>query len=177
MKDENCKVGNYVRCNKKNIEDVTGAFGGVLYWRHSMYQLFDGEYREILKIEKSDFYPRRKICLDIKGIGGGSGGYYYFKDLDFITKEEYGKIKQITDETLSFKGEPKGENKMYDFKERLVEEIVELEDKVIKLSDFIEKSDPDKVIENDVQKKLLVIQLSQMNAYLNTLKFRLEVLE
>ena len=167
MKDENCKVGNYVRCNKKNIEDVTGAFGGVLYWRHSMYQLFDGEYREILKIEKSDFYPRRKICLDIKGIGGGSGGYYYFKDLDFITKEDY---KQITNETL-------GENKMNDFKERLIEEIVELEYKISKLSDFIEKYDFDEVIKNNVQKKLLVIQLSQMNAYLNTLKLRLEILE
>ena len=161
------KVGDYVRCNKKNIENIAGAFGGILYWRQVMYQLFDGEYREILKIEKSDFYPRRKIILDIKGISGGLGGPYYFKDLDFITKEEY---KQITNET-------KGENKMYDFKERLIEEIVELEDKVTKLSNFIEKYDFDKVIENDVQKKLLVIQLSQMNAYLNTLKFRLEIIE
>jgi len=170
MKDENCKVGNYVRCNKKNIENITGAFGGILYWRHGMYQLFDGEYREVLKIEESNLSPERKVILDIKGISGGLGGPYYFKDLDFITKEEYGKIKQITNEL-------KGENKMYDFKERLIEEIVELEDKVTKLSDFIEKYDFDKVIENDVQKKLLVIQLSQMNAYLNTLKFRLEILE
>jgi len=167
MKDENCKVGNYVRCNKKNIENITGAFGGILYWRHGMYQLFDGEYREILKSEESNLYPERKVILDIKGISGGLGGPYYFKDLDFITKEEY---KQITDE-------PEGENKMYDFKERLIEEIVELEDKVIKLSDFIEKSDFDEVIKNNVQKKLLVIQLSQMNAYLNTLKLRLEILE
>ena len=167
MKDENCKVGNYVRCSKKNIENIAGAFGGILYWRQVMYQLFDGEYREILKSEESNLYPERKVILDIKGISGGLGGPYYFKDLDFITKEEY---KQITDE-------PEGENKMYDFKERLIEEIVELEDKVIKLSDFIEKSDFDEVIKNNVQKKLLVIQLSQMNAYLNTLKLRLEILE
>jgi len=167
MKDENCKVGNYVRCNKKNIEDVTGAFGGILYWRQVMYQLFDGEYREVLKIEESNLSPERKVILDIKGISGGLGGPYYFKDLDFITKEDY---KQITNETL-------GENKMYDFKERLIEEIVELEDKITKLSNFIEKYDFDEVIKNNVQKKLLVIQLSQMNAYLNTLKFRLEILE
>jgi hypothetical protein len=167
MKDENCKVGNYVRCNKKNIENISGAFGGILYWRHGMYQLFDGEYREILKSEESNLYPERKVILDIKGISGGLGGPYYFKDLDFITKEDY---KQITNETL-------GENKMNDFKERLIEEIVELDDKITKLSDFIEKSDFDEVIENDVQKKLLVIQLSQMNGLLNILKLRLEIIE
>ena len=66
---------------------------------------------------------------------------------------------------------------MSDFKKRLAVEFVELEDKVIKLSDFIEKSDFDEVIKNNVQKKLLVIQLSQMNAYLNTLKLRLEIIE
>ena len=164
------KVGDYVRCNKKNIENIAGAFGGILYWRQVMYQLFDGEYREILKIEKSDFYPRRKIILDIKGISGGLGGPYYFKDLDFITKEEYGKIKQITDE-------PEGENKMYDFKERLIEEIVELDDKITKLSDFMEKYNFDEVIKNNIQKKLLVIQLSQMNGLLNILKLRLEIIE
>jgi len=167
MKDKNCKVGNYVRCNKKNIENITGAFGGILYWRHGMYQLFDGEYREILKSEESNLSPERKVILDIKGISGGLGGPYYFIDLDFITKEDY---KQITNETL-------GENKMNDFKERLIEEIVELDDKITKLSDFMEKYNFDEIIKNSTQKKLLVIQLSQMNAYLNTLKLRLEILE
>ena len=66
---------------------------------------------------------------------------------------------------------------MSDFKKRLAVEFVELEDKITKLSDFIEKYDFDEVIKNNVQKKLLVIQLSQMNAYLNTLKLRLEILE
>ena len=166
MNDENCKVGNYVRCNEKNIEALKGCFWGFLYWRHSMHQLFDGEYREILKIEESNLYPERKIHLDIKGISGGYGNYYFI-DLDFITKEDY---KQITNETL-------GENKMNDFKERLVEEIVGLEYKISKLSDFMEKYNFDEIIKNSTQKKLLVIQLSQMNAYLNTLKLRLEILE
>ena len=66
---------------------------------------------------------------------------------------------------------------MNDFKKRLAVEFVELEDKITKLSDFIEKYDFDEVIKNNVQKKLLVIQLSQMNAYLNTLKLRLEIIE
>ena len=66
---------------------------------------------------------------------------------------------------------------MNDFKERLVAEIVGLDDKITKLSDFMEKYNFDEVIKNNIQKKLLVIQLSQMNAYLNTLKLRLEIIE
>lgn len=63
---------------------------------------------------------------------------------------------------------------MSNFKERLVNEIEDLENKIEKLSNFIEKYDFDNVVETELQKKLLVIQLSQMNSLLNILKLRLE---
>jgi len=66
---------------------------------------------------------------------------------------------------------------MNNFKSNLEVEISELKNKVNDLSVFIEKPNFDDIVKVALQRKLLVIQLSQMNSLLNVLKVRLDTLE
>ncbi|AXQ62691.1 shock protein C [Bacteroides phage PhiCrAssBcn1] len=61
---------------------------------------------------------------------------------------------------------------MSDFKTRLVEEQVQLEEKLNKLSSFILSDNFNKI--DDVQKALLQVQATAMNTYNQCLKERLE---
>ena len=61
---------------------------------------------------------------------------------------------------------------MSDFKERLVEEQAQLEEKLNKLDAFL-ISEKVKAVD-DVQKALLQVQATAMNTYLQCLKERLE---
>jgi len=61
---------------------------------------------------------------------------------------------------------------MSDFKDRLVEEQAQLEEKLNKLDDFL-LSEKVNVID-DVQKALLQVQATAMNTYLQCLKERIE---
>lgn len=61
---------------------------------------------------------------------------------------------------------------MSDFKTRLVEEQVQLEEKLNKLDSFILSDDFNKI--DDVQKALLQVQATAMNTYNQCLKERLE---
>jgi hypothetical protein len=61
---------------------------------------------------------------------------------------------------------------MSDFKTRLVEEQVQLEERLNKLDSFILSDSFDKI--DDVQKALLQVQATAMNAYNQCLKERLE---
>ena len=63
-------------------------------------------------------------------------------------------------------------NKMSDFKDRLVEEQAQLEEKLNKLDAFL-MSDKVKAVD-DVQKALLQVQATAMNSYNQCLKERLE---
>lgn len=61
---------------------------------------------------------------------------------------------------------------MNDFKTRLVQEQVELEEKLNKLDSFLMSEKVKDV--NDVQKALLQVQATAMNTYLQCLKERIE---
>jgi hypothetical protein len=61
---------------------------------------------------------------------------------------------------------------MSDFKSRLIDEKDQLQDKTEKLDAFL-KSDKSNEIDN-VQRDLLLIQLSSMITYLNVLTIRIE---
>lgn len=61
---------------------------------------------------------------------------------------------------------------MGDFKTRLVEEQVQLEDKLNKLKSFIEGDKFESI--NDTQKALLKVQANAMSTYNQCLKERLE---
>ena len=59
-----------------------------------------------------------------------------------------------------------------DFKSRLVTEKEELEEKLIKLTDFNQSEKADGI--DPIQKSLLIVQASAMYTYLECLKARLE---
>lgn len=61
---------------------------------------------------------------------------------------------------------------MSDFRTRLVDEQVQLEEKLDKLDNFLMSNKVSEV--DDVQKALLHVQATAMNAYLQCLKERIE---
>ncbi len=61
---------------------------------------------------------------------------------------------------------------MSDFKNRLVEEQAQLEEKLNKLDDFLLSEKVNAI--DDVQKALLQVQATAMNTYLQCLKERIE---
>ena len=63
---------------------------------------------------------------------------------------------------------------MSDFKSRLDTEKVELEDRLVKLKDFLD-SDAAMAISRN-QRELLKLQVSAMSTYLGILKYRIEQL-
>jgi hypothetical protein len=63
---------------------------------------------------------------------------------------------------------------MSDFKSRLDTEKVELEDRLVKLKDFLDSDAAMAVSRN--QRELMKLQASAMNTYLSILKYRIEQL-
>jgi hypothetical protein len=67
---------------------------------------------------------------------------------------------------------------MEDFKKRLIIEYKELSEKVEKLKGFLQNEKSDKFFEDEfLQANLLVIQLSNMLAYLQCLELRMNLLK
>ncbi|MBB1150264.1 hypothetical protein H4K35_09000 [Myroides sp. NP-2] len=64
---------------------------------------------------------------------------------------------------------------MSDFKTRLKEEHEQLNDRVVKLQNYIESNDHFKTLDNENQ-SLLIIQLSSMKTYKETLDRRISIL-
>ena len=56
--------------------------------------------------------------------------------------------------------------------ERLRMEIVELSDKFVKLSDFMKRDDFETIVDSELERQLMAVQVSAMGSYLGILKIR-----
>lgn len=90
------KVGDYVRCNKTNQEDLRNN------WSKEMLPFLDGKTRRVLKVEESKFFGR--VLLKLKGIKEGKFGEnedlwnYALDDIEIVDCPlEFGQEVQVRD--------------------------------------------------------------------------------